>query len=86
MRPCLTREEDDPRVGGQWRIATLSRRGKRSPAAGVNDINKSIKSITRKFVLHVLTDNVTRGSRTKLYSTVCSPRVDSDVHAVQELN
>jgi hypothetical protein len=25
-------EEDDPRVGGQWRIATLSRRGKRSPA------------------------------------------------------
>ena len=27
-------EEDDPRVGGQWRIATLSRRGKRSPAAG----------------------------------------------------
>jgi hypothetical protein len=26
-------EEDDPRVGGQWRIATLSRRGKRSPAA-----------------------------------------------------
>jgi hypothetical protein len=21
-------EEDDPRVGGQWRIATLSRRGK----------------------------------------------------------
>ena len=51
-----------------------------------NDINKSIKSITRKFVLHVLTDNVTRGSRTKLYSTVCSPRVDSDVHAVQELN
>ena len=35
-----------------------------------NDINKSIKSITRKFVLHVLTDNVTRGSRTKLYSTV----------------
>jgi len=27
-------EEDDPRVGGQWRIATLSRRGKCSPAAG----------------------------------------------------
>ena len=51
-----------------------------------NDINKSIKSITRKFVLHVLTDNVTRGSRTKLYSTVCSPRADSDVHAHQELN
>ena len=40
-----------------------------------NDINKSIKSITRKFVLHVLTDNVTRGSRTKLYSTVCSTHV-----------
>jgi hypothetical protein len=29
-------EEDDPRVGGQWRIATLSRRGKRSPAAGLD--------------------------------------------------
>ena len=27
-------EEDDPRVGGQWRIATLSRRGKCSSAAG----------------------------------------------------
>jgi hypothetical protein len=27
-------EEEDPRVGGQWRIATLSRRGKCSPAAG----------------------------------------------------
>jgi hypothetical protein len=27
-------DEDDPRVGGQWRIATLSRRGKCSPAAG----------------------------------------------------
>jgi hypothetical protein len=33
-RPCEEEEEDDPRVGGQWRIATLSRRGKRSPAAG----------------------------------------------------
>ena len=30
------RREDDPRVGGQWRIATLSRRGKRSPAAVPN--------------------------------------------------
>ena len=30
----IEEEEDDPRVGGQWRIATLSRRGKRSPAAG----------------------------------------------------
>jgi hypothetical protein len=29
----ISTEEDDPRVGGQWRIATLSRRGKRSPAA-----------------------------------------------------
>jgi hypothetical protein len=31
----MGREEDDPRVGGQWRIATLSRRGKCSPAAGM---------------------------------------------------
>jgi hypothetical protein len=52
-----------------------------------NDIIiRSIKSITRKFVLHVLTDNVTRGSRTKLYTTACSTRADSDVHAHQELN
>jgi hypothetical protein len=38
LGPCggglVSEEEDDPRVGGQWRIATLSRRGKRSPAAG----------------------------------------------------
>jgi hypothetical protein len=32
--PASEEEEDDPRVGGQWRIATLSRRGKCSPAAG----------------------------------------------------
>ena len=31
-------EEDDPRVGGQWRIATLSRRGKCSPAAGRREV------------------------------------------------
>jgi hypothetical protein len=34
----ITEEEDDPRVGGQWRIATLSRRGKRSPAAGRSQV------------------------------------------------
>jgi len=34
VRPIIEEEEDDPRVGGQWRIATLSRRGKCSPAAG----------------------------------------------------
>jgi hypothetical protein len=31
---ALEEEEEDPTVGGQWRIATLSRRGKCSPAAG----------------------------------------------------
>ena len=35
MKPLVLEEEDDPRVGGQWRIATLSRRGKCSPAAGL---------------------------------------------------
>ena len=34
LRKEKKRREDDPRVGGQWRIATLSRRGKCSPAAG----------------------------------------------------
>jgi hypothetical protein len=33
-RKRMLEEEDDPRVGGQWRTATLSRRGKCSPAAG----------------------------------------------------
>ena len=34
VNASVQRREDDPRVGGQWRIATLSRRGKCSPAAG----------------------------------------------------
>jgi hypothetical protein len=34
MGNAYVEEEEDPRVGGQWRIATLSHRGKCSPAAG----------------------------------------------------
>jgi hypothetical protein len=46
LRNQFVEEEDDPRVGGQWRIATLSRRGKCSPAAGfVLYVQKSVRNL-----------------------------------------